>query len=165
MVTLSSGALQVSYLGTNVGKIYFSDVKKRLGLGGAQEGDWIGGQDEYIIWGETKLLLLTGDVQTSATSGVLAHFSDPTNTSWSTLNGAPLILTVTDYSTLNLIKQVPSIYFMTGPSSTVGGTGLGYVWSDEYLARLAIDEYAPAGVHSPTGAWAGGTGYYYGNSI
>jgi hypothetical protein len=163
MLSISNGALKVSYLGTNVGKIYLSDVRKRLGLGGAQEGDWYGGQDEYIIWGETKLLLLTGDVETSSTSGILAHFSDATNTSWSALNGPPLVLTITDYNIANVVGQIPSVMYLTGAPG-VGGTGLGYAWSDEYLARLSNDKYAPAS--GVSGALRSGeTGYYYGNSI
>ena len=164
MAAVSSlSSLKVSYIGTNVGKIYISDVKKRLGLGGAQEGDYTSGQDEYIIWGEIKVFVLTGDVLTSATNGILNHFSTA-NASWSALNGPPLVL---DVGTHNAYEQLPSVFFMTGTTAYtgtnftipgLGGTGLNYVWSDEYLARLSIDEYAPTGI-------AGATGYYYGNAI
>jgi hypothetical protein len=145
--------VEISYVGTNVGKIYLSDLGKRLGLGGSQEGNYYGGQDEYIIWGEIKVLDLTGDVVSSMSNGILAHFSDATNTSWSTKNGAPLVV---DTGSVYLsIAQKPSQQFMTG---TAGGTGLDYMWSDEYLARLGNDKYAPSTV-------AGATGYYYGNAI
>jgi hypothetical protein len=49
-----ANTLLVQYFGTNVGKIYFTDVDKRNQLGGAQEGNYNGGQDQYIMWGETK---------------------------------------------------------------------------------------------------------------
>jgi hypothetical protein len=161
--------LKVSYLGTNVGKIYLSDLQKRLGLGGAQEGDWYGGQDEYIVWGEKKVLLLTGDVITSMTNGIIAHFSNPTNTEWNTLNGAPLSL---DVGLHTVYENLPSILFMTGTllgpaggaTGIWGGTGLDYAWSDQYLSQLAIDQWGPA-VNGPTGTWAGQTGWYYGNAI
>ena len=144
--------LTVKYLGTNVGKIYLSDIEKRLGLGGAQEGNYYGGQDEYIIWGEIKVFNLTGDVVTSLANGILAHFSDSTNTSWSALNGPPLVC-ATGGDTKRAEK--PSALFMTG---TAGGTGLDYLWSDEYLSRLANDQYGGS-------TTAGATGYYYGNAI
>ena len=144
--------LTVKYLGTNVGKIYLSDCGKRLGLGGAQEGNYYGGQDEYIIWGEIKVLDLTGDVVSSQSSGILAHFSDATNTDWRTKNGAPLVCTVGSDTKR---AEKPSELFMTG---TAGGTGLDFLWSDEYLTRLANDKYAPT-------TTAGATGYYYGNAI
>jgi hypothetical protein len=148
---MAVNTLKISYLGTNVGKIYLSDVEKRLGLGGAQEGNYYGGQDEYIIWGEVKVLQLTGDVLTSMSNGIINHFST-SNPSWNALNGPPLVLAVSTYTVLD---EVPSVLFMTG---TGGGTGLNYEWSDEYLARLSNDRYAPTTV-------AGATGYYYGNAI
>ena len=149
---MSLNNLKVSYLGTNVGKIYLSDIGKRLGLGGAQEGNYTYGQDEYIVWGETKILDIVGEVVSSMSSGILAHFSNAANTSWSTLNGPPLTLTVSTYTVLD---AVPSQIFMTG---TGGGTGTNFEWSDEYLAILANDKYAPT-------TTAGATGYYYGNAI
>ena len=54
--------IKVQYNGTNVGKIYLSDIEKRLGLGGAQEGNYTGGQDQHMIWGETLVLQKTGTV-------------------------------------------------------------------------------------------------------
>lgn len=144
--------VKVSYLGTNVGKIYLSDCGKRLGLGGAQEGNYTGGQDEYIIWGEIKVFDATSDVLSSMSSGIIAHFSDAANTDWSTKNGAPLVV---DYGAFTKRAEKPSELFMTG---TAGGTGLDYMWSDEYLSRLANDKYAPT-------TTAGATGYYYGNAI
>lgn len=151
-MSLPLDTLKVSYLGTNVGKIYLSDIGKRLGLGGAQEGNYTSGQDEYIVWGEVKILDIVGEVISSMSSGILAHFSDATNTSWSALNGPPLTLASGQYTVLN---AVPSQIFMTG---TGGGTGTNFEWSDEYLAILANDKYAPA-------VAAGATGYYYGNAI
>lgn len=145
-------ALKVSYFGTNVGKIYLSDIGKRLGLGGAQEGNYTYGQDEYIMWGEVKILDIVGEVVSSMSSGILAHFSDPTNPSWNNLNGPPLIL---DVGTHTKLESVPSQIFLTGMG---GGTGLSYEWSDEYLTQIANDKYAPT-------TTAGATGYYYGNSI
>ena len=50
-----SDQIKGTYNGTNVGKFYLSDIEKRLGLGGAQEGNYKGGQDQYIIWGETVI--------------------------------------------------------------------------------------------------------------
>jgi hypothetical protein len=144
--------VKIAYVGTNVGKIYLSDCGKRLGLGGAQEGNYYGGQDEYIIWGEIKVLDLTSDVTSSISSGILAHFSSATNTDWSTKNGAPLTITTSTYTKR---EEKPSALFLTG---TAGGTGLDYLWSDEYLARLSDDKYAPT-------TTAGATGYYYGNAI
>ena len=144
--------LTVKYFGTNVGKIYLSDIEKRLGLGGAQEGNYYGGQDEYIIWGEIKVLDATSEVISSMSSGILAHFSDGTNTSWNTKNGAPLVLAYGSYTKRD---EKPSALFLTG---TAGGTGLDYVWSDDYLSRLSNDKYAPT-------TTAGATGYYYGNAI
>ena len=159
--------LKVSYLGTNVGKIYLSDLGKRLGLGGAQEGNYTSGQDEYIIWGEIRTYDLTGDVISSLSSGILAHFTDATNASWSALNGPPLIAADGTGVSYSQRAEKPSVLFMTGVGTGgtgMGGTGLDYMWSTEYIARLANDKYAPAtGV---SGALRSGeTGYYYGNSI
>jgi hypothetical protein len=152
MAGLPLNTLKVSYLGTNVGKIYLSDIGKRLGLGGAQEGNYTYGQDEYIMWGEVKVFDLVGEVVSSISSGIIAHFSNATNPSWSALNGAPLTL---DVGAHTVLEAVPSQIFMTG---TGGGTGTNFEWSDEYLALLANDKYAPT-------TTAGATGYYYGNAI
>jgi hypothetical protein len=138
--------LRIEYLGTNVGKIYLSDFGKRLGLGGAQEGDYYGGQDAYIIWGETLVVELTSDVLLSMSNGILAHFSDSTNTDWSTKNGAPLTLTEGAYTSAD-----------TYPRRDLGDTG-GTRFSDTYIDRLADEKWAPTGA-------SGVTGYYYGNAI
>lgn len=138
--------LRIEYLGTNVGKIYLSDIGKRLGLGGAQEGDYYGGQDAYIIWGETLILELTGDVLLSQANGILKHFSDSANTDWSTKNGAPLTLTEGAYTVAD-----------NNPRRDLGDTG-STRFTDSYLDRLADEKWAPTGA-------SGVTGYYYGNSI
>ncbi len=161
-------SLKISYVGTNVGKIYFSDFDKRLGLGGAQEGNYTGGQDTYIVWGEIKVVQLTDQVIESIQNGVLAYFSNPNNPSWSALNGSPLVMDVAAHTNY---ENYPSIYFLTGtvgfsgisglPLTGLGyfGTGMDYAWSDQYLANvLSNPQYAPTGI-------AGATGYYYGNSI
>ena len=63
--------LKVKYFGTNVGKIYLGDVYKRHQLGGSPEGQYLAGQDEYIIWGETVVLELTSEVLFSMSNGTL----------------------------------------------------------------------------------------------
>lgn len=138
--------LKIEYLGTNVGKIYLSDIGKRLGLGGGQEGDYNGGQDAYLIWGETLIIELTGDVLLSQSQGILQHFSDTANTDWSTKNGAPLTLTEGIYTSAD-----------TYPRRDLGDTG-GTRYSDDYMTRLANEKWAPTGA-------SGVTGYYYGNAI
>ena len=135
--------LRVRYIGTNVGKIYFSDVEKRLALGGAQEGNYHGGQDEYIIWGETKVLDLTSDVLSSMTRGVLKYFStDASSTSF--VNLAPLALDEGAYSSVHEV-----------PRTDLGDTG-GTRYEDTYMTRLQDAKWGPTGT-------AGATGYYYGN--
>ena len=159
-------SLKISYIGTNVGKIYFSDFDKRLGLGGAQEGNYTGGQDTYIVWGEIKVVQLTDQVIESLQNGVLAYFSSTTNSAWTTRNGPPLVLDTGAHTTY---EDLPSIYFMTGTVgfsgisglflTGMGGTGMNYAWSDDYLSKvLSNSQYAPTGI-------AGATGYYYGNAI
>lgn len=137
--------LRVQYFGTNVGKIYFTDIDKRNQLGGAQEGNYVGGQDQYIMWGETKVLELTDDVLYSQAKGVLKYFStEASSSTFSSHNGAPLILTEGAYTSANEV-----------PRSDIGDTG-GTRFTDAYLDQLANDKYS-------TGA-AGATGYYYGNA-
>lgn len=137
--------LRVQYFGTNVGKIYFTDVDKRNQLGGAQEGNYVGGQDQYIMWGETKVLELTDDVLYSQAKGVLKYFStEASSTTFSSHNGAPLILTEGAYTSADEV-----------PRSDLGDTG-GTRFTDAYMDQLANDKYT-------TGA-AGATGYYYGNA-
>ena len=137
--------LKIEYLGTNVGKIYLSDITKRLSLGGSQEGDYNGGQDGYIIWGETQVIEITDDVLFSMTDGILKYFSTAaSSTVFSGHNGAPLTLAEGAYTAANEI-----------PRQDLGDTG-STRYSDAYMARLANDKYAPTGI-------AGVTGYYYGN--
>lgn len=140
-----ANALRIEYYGTNVGKIYLSDVGKRLGLGGAQEGDYYGGQDSYMIWGEIRVLELTGDVLLSQSDGILDHFSSA-NTDWDSKNGPPLVLTEGSYTSADEY-----------PRRDLGDTS-GTRYADAYITRLANDKYAPTGA-------SGVTGYYYGNAI
>jgi len=136
--------LRISYNGTNVGKIYLSDIGKRYQLGGGQEGDYgnNSGDDQYINWGETVVLQKTGEVLNSVAHGVLKYFSTvPSDGSW--INGAPI--TVTDITSTSA-DEVPGRDF-------TGDTGR---YTDAYLERLAQANYS-------TGT-AGQTGYFYGNS-
>lgn len=136
--------LRIQYFGTNVGKVYFTDVDKRGQLGGSQEGNYVGGQDQYIMWGETKVLELTDEVLYSQAKGVLKYFSTASSsTTFSSNNGAPLILTEGAYTVADEV-----------PRSDLGDTG-GTRYSDAYMDQLSNDRYS-------TGA-AGATGYYYGN--
>jgi len=137
-----SDQIRIRYIGTNVGKIYLSDIEKRLGLGGAQEGNYRGGQDQYIIWGETIILQKTGDVLMSLATGILKYFSTADSAVFPT--GAPL--TIDSDAAYTYLNEVPL-------RDVTGNTG---IYTDEYMARLANDKYAPTGI-------AGATGYYYGN--
>lgn len=140
-----ANTLRVQYNGTNVGKIYFTDVDKRNQLGGAQEGNYQGGQDQYIMWGETKVLQLTDDVLYSMTNGILKYFSTASSsTVFSSHNGAPLALTEGAYTSANEV-----------PRQDLGDTG-GTRFANDYMTKLANDKYS-------TGI-AGATGYYYGNA-
>jgi len=135
-------ALRVRYLGTNIGPIYLSDVQKRVGLGGGQEGGYNQGQDQYIRWGETLILQESGDVLMSQAYGVLKYFSAAA-ASGAWINGAPLTLDSGVYTEAN---DVPGRRY-------AGETG---VFTDAYLAQIANTKYS-------TGI-AGATGYYLGNS-
>ena len=140
-----ANTLKVEYFGTNVGKIYFTDVDKRNQLGGAQEGSYNGGQDQYIMWGETKVLQLTDDVLYSMAKGVLKYFSTAASSSiFTTHIGAPIVLT-----------EGPHTYADEVPRQDIGDTGSSR-FVDSYIEKLANDKYS-------TGA-AGATGYYYGNA-
>jgi len=136
-----SDQIKIQYNGTNVGKIYLSDIEKRLGLGGAQEGNYNGGQDQYIIWGETVVLQKTGDVLMSLASGILKYYSTDDSAVFPT--GAPITVTSGIFTSSD---EVPL-------RDVTGDTGR---FTDEYMTRLANDKYAPTGI-------AGATGYYYGN--
>jgi len=139
--------LKIEYKGSNIGKIYLSDVGKRYGLGGGQEGDYgTSGQDLYMIWGETIVLDLTGEVLRSMTAGVLKFFTTASSSTAFTTNGAPLTLTEGSYTSADEY-----------PRRDLGATG-GTKFSDAYLAILANDKYAPTGA-------AGATGVYVGNSF
>lgn len=137
-----SDQIRLQYNGTNVGKIYLSDIEKRLGLGGAQEGNYKGGQDQYIIWGETVVLQKTGDVLMSVASGIIKYYSTANTAVFPT--GAPL--TVDSDAAYTSLDEVPL-------RDVAGDTGR---YTDAYMSRLANDKYAPTGI-------AGVTGYYYGN--
>lgn len=138
--------LRVRYIGTNVGKIYLTDVDKRNQLGGAQEGNYYGGQDQYIMWGETKILELTGDVLFSYSKGVLKYFStDASSSVFTAHNGAPLV--IDDGTAYSSADEVPR--------QDIGDTGTSR-FIDTYMDKLANDKYS-------TGL-AGSTGYYYGNA-
>ena len=137
--------LRVQYNGTNVGKIYFTDIDKRGQLGGSVEGNYRAGQDQYIMWGETKVLELTDDVLYSMANGVLKYFSTAaSSTTFSTHNGAPLALDEGAHTSADEV-----------PRQDLGDTG-GTRFTDTYMEKLANDKYS-------TGA-AGATGYYYGNA-
>jgi len=139
--------LKIEYLGTNVGKIYLSDCTKRLALGGSKEGDYYGGQDTYMIWGETLVLELTDDVLFSMAQGILKYYSTAASSTLFT-NGAPLVLDEGTYTDAD-----------ENPRRDLGDTG-GTFFSDAYMSTLANDTYAPAGA---TGA--GCTGWYVGNTL
>lgn len=147
--------LKVKYCGTNVGKIYFTDVDKRNQLGGAQEGNYNGGQDQYIMWGETKVLQLTSDVLYSYAKGVLKYFSTASSSSIFTAhNGAPLFLEVGNFTSAD---EVPL-------QNVTGDTGR---FTDDYIAKLANDKYSTGlgPVSNGAGGYTGGeTGYYFGNA-
>jgi len=139
--------LRIQYLGTNVGKIYLTDCTKRLALGGSKEGDYYGGQDRYIVWGETVVLELTDDVLFSQAQGILKWFSTAASSTAFTTNGAPLVLTPGAYTSADEV-----------PRRDYANTGL---FDDSYIAGvLANDQYAPSGA---TGS--GCTGWYVGNSL
>lgn len=148
--------LRVEYFGTNVGKIYFTDIDKRNQLGGSQEGNYQGGQDQYIMWGEVKILELTDDVLYSMAKGVLKYFStNASSTVFSTHNGPPLTLNESTYTSANEV-----------PRQDLGDTG-GTRFSDTYIAKLANDKYTTglAPVSDGAGGYTGGeTGYYFGNA-
>lgn len=140
-----SDYIRVRYLGTNVGKIYLSDVDKRLGLGGAQEGGYNKGQDRYITWGETVVLEETAEVLNSLAKGVLKYYSTPNSDVFKT--GAPFV--IDSDSAYTLADE--------NPRRDLGaGKGL---FTEDYLAKLSNDKWAPANKE------LGDTGFYYGNIL
>jgi len=139
--------LKIEYFGTNVGKIYLSDCTKRLALGGSKDGDYYGGQDRFIVWGEVVVLEITDDVLFSQAQGILKYFSTAASSSVFTKNGAPLTLTEGAYTSANEV-----------PRRDYANTGL---FDDAYITTvLANDKYASSGA---TGT--GCTGWYVGNSL
>lgn len=138
-----ANTLKVEYFGTNVGKIYLTDVDKRHQLGGSDEGNYIGGQDQYIVWGEVKVLQLTDDVLYSMSKGVLKYFSTEASSSVFSNNGSPLTLTEGSYTSADEV-----------PRQDIGDTGSS-IFRDAYMEQLADSRWG-------TGA-SGETGYYYGN--
>jgi hypothetical protein len=72
---MAYGTTSVNYNGTDRGLIYLKDVGQRNGLGGGRS-IYVRGQDRYISKGQTAILLSTGEVMTSATSGVIKKMSD-----------------------------------------------------------------------------------------
>jgi len=139
--------LRIQYFGTNVGKIYLSDVTKRLALGGSQEGDYYGGQDRFIVWGETVVLEITDDVLFSMAQGVLKYYSTAASSTLFT-NGAPLTLAEGAYTSAN-----------EWPRRDIGDTGVS-LYSNEIMAKLANDKLGITGAPA-----SGETGYYVGNSL
>lgn len=135
--------LKIEYFGTNVGKIYLTDIDRRRQLGGADEGRYIGGQDQYLVWGEVTVLQLTDDVLYSMSEGVLKYFSTESSSSIFANNGAPLTLNEGSFTKAD-----------EKPRQDIGDTGSS-VFRDSYMDKLADAKWG-------TGA-AGDTGYYYGN--
>ena len=126
-----ANTLKVQYIGTNVGKIYLTDVDKRSQLGGAQEGNYISGQDEYIMWGETKILQLTDNVLYSMAKGVLKYFSTASSSSvFTDHNGAPLTLTEGSFTSADEV-----------PRQDIGDTGSSR-FIDSYMEKLSNDKYS-----------------------
>ncbi len=141
---MAVSTLTVKYTGTNVGKIYLSDVDKRRQLGGAPENAYISGQDEYLQWGETKVLQITDDVLYSRLKGILKYFSTAASSA-AFVNGAPLTLIDGTDTTANEV-----------PRQDIGDTGSSR-FIDSYMTTLGLQFYS-------TGI-AGATGYYYGNVL
>lgn len=138
-----ANTLRVEYYGTNVGKIYFTDIDRRGQLGGADEAQYVGGQDQYIVWGETKVLQITDDVLYSMAEGVLKFYSTQSSSSVFDHNGPPLTLTEGSYTKAD-----------EDPRQDLGDTGR---FADSYMQDvLAYAKYEGSST-------AGETGYYYGN--
>ena len=147
---MADNQIRIRYLGTNVGKIYLSDVGKRLGLGGGREGGYGYGQDQYIVWGETLILQATGEVLMSAADGVLKYFSsDPSSGAW--INGTPLLIDFNDYTSAsdNPLRDV------TGDTGRFTDTVLGILADGGKQGITGGLAYNPA---------SGATGYFYGNT-
>ena len=70
----------VSYVGTDIGKVYIEDIGKRKQLGGGDQ--FVKGQDIVIEHGDTIALVNSGNVLVSSELGILK--------TWSTWNSAQL---------------------------------------------------------------------------
>lgn len=137
-----SDKYKVQYLGTNIGKIYLADVGKRQGLGGSPEGNYSGGQDQYIAWGETVILDGTSEVINSAASGTIKYYSTENVAVFPT--GAPF--TVTTSSAFTQLNEIPL-------RDVQGATGR---FTAEYIEKLSDAKFGATGI-------LGVTGYFYGN--
>jgi hypothetical protein len=166
---MSINTLTVKYFGTNVGKIYLSDVDMRGQLGGSDEANYIGGQNEYIVWGEVKVLYITDDVLYSYIKGVLKYFSTAGSSALfadGVHNGPPLTIVE---GTDTLADEVPrqdigATSCETGSYIPSGRTR----FCDSYMAILADAKYSTglAPVLTSSGTYTGGeTGYFFGNDM
>jgi hypothetical protein len=154
---MALATVTVKYFGTNVGKIYLSDIDRRHQLGGAPEGgNYKAGQDEYITWGQVKVLQLTDDVLYSRLNGVLKYFSTLASSIIFNSQGAPL--TIVD-GTDDVTNEVPR-----GDYSNTG------LFDDRFIQNVLTPNYS-TGVKGTLGTGATGyyingtTGYNYGNVI
>jgi hypothetical protein len=154
---MALATVTVKYFGTNVGKIYFSDVDRRRQLGGAPEGgNYKAGQDEYIVWGEVKVLQLTDDVLYSRLNGVLKYFSTEASSIIFSSNGAPLTIVDGVDTAANEV-----------PRGDFSNTGL---FDDRFIQNNLNGNYT-TGIKGTLGTGAtgyyigGDTGYNYGNVL
>lgn len=147
----------VKYFGTNVGKIYLSDIDRRHQLGGAPEGgNYKAGQDAYMTWGEVKVLQFTDDVMYSMVNGVLKYFSTLASSIIFNSNGAPLVLVE---GTDTLANEVPRGDF--------ANTGL---FDDNFIQNVLNPNYSTGAQGTlgtgVTGYYINGTtGYNYGSTL
>ena len=154
---MALATVTVKYFGTNVGKIYLSDIDRRHQLGGAPEGgNYKAGQDEYMTWGQVKVLQLTDDVLYSRLNGILKYFSTEASSIVFATHGAPL--TIVD-GTDTLANEIPR--------GDYANTGL---FDDRFLQNVLAGNYS-TGVQGTlgtgyTGYYIGGTtGYNYGSTL
>ena len=154
---MAVATLTVKYFGTNVGKIYLSDIDRRHQLGGAPEsGNYKAGQDEFMTWGEIKVLQITDDVLYSRLNGVLAYFSTEASSKIFSSNGAPLTLVDGTDTAANEV-----------PRGDYANTGL---FDDRFINNVLAGNYS-TGVKGTLGTGytgyyiAGDTGYNYGNVL
>jgi len=154
---MAVATLTVKYFGTNVGKIYLSDIDRRRQLGGAPEsGNYKSGQDEYMTWGEVKVLQVTDDVLYSRLNGVLKYFSTVASSVIFGSHGAPLTLVDGTDTAANEV-----------PRGDYANTGL---FDDRFINNVLGGKYS-TGVQGTLGTGATGyyingtTGYNYGNVL